>query len=46
MVFTGLALGIVLSVSRGEQDQNWEQSASPEKSVKEKQNVTTEKVAA
>jgi cell division protein FtsW len=25
MVFTGLALGIVLSVSRGEQDQSWEQ---------------------
>jgi cell division protein FtsW len=25
MVFTGLALGIILSVSRGEQDQSWEQ---------------------
>ncbi|MFZ6013137.1 MAG: FtsW/RodA/SpoVE family cell cycle protein [Bacteroidota bacterium] len=30
MVFTGLALGIVLSVSRGEQDQVWEQKASDE----------------
>ena len=25
MVFTGLAVGIILSVSRGEQDQRWEQ---------------------
>jgi cell division protein FtsW len=25
MVFTGLALGIILSVSRGEQDQSWQQ---------------------
>jgi cell division protein FtsW len=45
MVFTGLALGIVLSVSRGEQDQSWEKNASPEK-VKEKQNISTEKVVA
>ena len=26
MVFTGLALGIILSVSRGEQDQSWEET--------------------
>ncbi len=37
MVFTGLAIGIVLSVSRGEQDQAWEQSAGSEK---ENKNVT------
>lgn len=30
MVFTGLALGIVLSVSRGEQDQAWEQKKTGE----------------
>lgn len=31
MVFTGLALGIVLSVSRGEQDRNWEQKGTEER---------------
>lgn len=31
MVFTGLALGIILSVSRGEQDGSWEQSDSRER---------------
>jgi cell division protein FtsW len=36
MVFTGLALGIVLSVSRGEQDKAWEQGAKEEKEPKEK----------
>lgn len=30
MVFTGLAIGIVLSVSRGEQDQQWGQGTSAE----------------
>jgi cell division protein FtsW len=45
MVFTGLALGIVISVSRGEQDQSWEKNSAPEK-VKENKNVSTEKVAA
>ncbi|HEY0744581.1 MAG TPA: FtsW/RodA/SpoVE family cell cycle protein [Chryseosolibacter sp.] len=36
MVFTGLALGIVLSVSRGEQDKAWEQGSKEEKAPKEK----------
>lgn len=44
MVFTGLALGIVLSVSRGEQDQSWEQSSTSES--KETKNTSTAKVAA
>ncbi len=30
MVFTGLSVGIILSVSRGEQDQAWDQAASAE----------------
>jgi cell division protein FtsW len=45
MVFTGLALGIVLSVSRGERDQSWEKNTGTE-SVKEHKNVSTAKVAA
>jgi cell division protein FtsW len=44
MVFTGLALGIVLSVSRGEQDQSWEQKSITE--TKENKNTSTAKVAA
>jgi cell division protein FtsW len=37
MVFTGLSVGIILSVSRGEQDQNWgKQTANEEEKVKEK----------
>ncbi len=37
MVFTGLSVGIILSVSRGEQDQNWgKQIANDEVKVKEK----------
>jgi cell division protein FtsW len=37
MVFTGLSVGIILSVSRGEQDQNWgKQMANDEVKVKEK----------
>jgi cell division protein FtsW len=36
MVFTGLSIGIILSVSRGEQDESWNQ-ASPE--IKESKNV-------
>jgi cell division protein FtsW len=37
MVFTGLSVGIILSVSRGEQEQNWgKQTASDEVKVKEK----------
>jgi cell division protein FtsW len=42
MVFTGLALGIILSVSRGEQDQSWEKSDE----TKEKRNIVNPKVAA
>jgi len=37
MVFTGLAVGIILSVSRGERDQVWGQKASGE--IKENKNV-------
>jgi cell division protein FtsW len=37
MVFTGLAVGIILSVSRGERDQVWEQKANGE--MKENKNV-------
>lgn len=37
MVFTGLSVGIILSVSRGEQDQNWgKQTATEEEKVKDK----------
>jgi cell division protein FtsW len=39
MVFTGLAVGIILSVSRGERDQKW----SPKSSEKENRNVATAK---
>jgi cell division protein FtsW len=44
MVFTGLALGIILSVSRGEQDQGWEEGERGE--TKEKKNATNTRVAA
>ena len=44
MVFTGLALGIVLSVSRGERDQSWEQAGTEGNT--ENKNATTSKVAA
>lgn len=37
MVFTGLAVGIILSVSRGERDQAWEQKTNGE--MKENKNV-------
>ncbi|HEY5744753.1 MAG TPA: putative peptidoglycan glycosyltransferase FtsW [Chryseolinea sp.] len=43
MVFTGLSLGIILSVSRGEQDQKWEQSTTEES--KETKNMPTAKAA-
>jgi len=43
MVFTGLAVGIILSVSRGEQDQQWEQKTSEE--MKENRNIPTAKAA-
>jgi cell division protein FtsW len=43
MVFTGLSLGIILSVSRGERDHSWEQQApvnEKEKPVREKEKET------
>lgn len=43
MVFTGLAVGIILSVSRGDRDQSWEQR-TPEES-KEAKNIPTAKAA-
>ncbi len=43
MVFTGLAIGIILSVSRGEQDQEWRQKTTEE--VKENRNIHTAKAA-
>jgi cell division protein FtsW len=47
MVFTGLALGIVLSVSRGEQDEAWDQGeGTGAKENKEPKNVSTAKAAA
>lgn len=45
MVFTGLALGIVLSVSRGEQDKSWEKNTDTEVKEKETKNVATAKAA-
>jgi hypothetical protein len=44
MVFTGLALGIILSVSRGEQDPAWEDEEKGE--VRQKRNTSNAKVAA
>jgi cell division protein FtsW len=41
MVFTGLAVGIILSVSRGERDQEWK----PKSSEKENRNMSTAKAA-
>jgi cell division protein FtsW len=43
MVFTGLAVGIILSVSRGEQDKGWQEKTTDE--TKENKNVTTAKAA-
>lgn len=45
MVFTGLSVGIILSVSRGERDAAWEQSTGETKESKEGKNVAA-KVAA
>lgn len=39
MVFTGLSVGIILSVSRGEQEQNWGQQAEKEEEVKDIKNL-------
>ena len=44
MVFTGLAMGIILSVSRGEQDQSWEKGSATE-TVKDNKNIATAKAA-
>jgi cell division protein FtsW len=44
MVFTGLAIGIILSVSRGEQDQKWQPKSG--EGSKENRNVATAKAAA
>jgi cell division protein FtsW len=41
MVFTGLAVGIILSVSRGDRDQEWKQNSSE----KENRNLSTAKAA-
>lgn len=43
MVFTGLAIGIILSVSRGERDQNWNSRSG--ESEKTNRNITTAKAA-
>ena len=43
MVFTGLALGIILSVSRGERDSSWDQGEKSD--MREKRN-TNSRVAA
>jgi cell division protein FtsW len=45
MVFTGLALGIVLSVSRGESDEAWVEKPGDESKVKETKNMATAKAA-
>ncbi|MDH5250071.1 MAG: FtsW/RodA/SpoVE family cell cycle protein [Cyclobacteriaceae bacterium] len=43
MVFTGLAVGIILSVSRGEQDSGWNQKSTTE--ARENRNMPTAKAA-
>jgi cell division protein FtsW len=43
MVFTGLALGIILSVSRGEQDQSWEKNSGAEPAKENGKNLATAK---
>lgn len=43
MVFTGLAVGIILSVSRGERDQNWNSKSND--GVKENRNIGTAKLS-
>jgi cell division protein FtsW len=46
MVFTGLALGIVLSVSRGEQEKQWGENTEQERNNKESRNSATAKAVA
>jgi cell division protein FtsW len=41
MIFTGLSVGIILSVSRGEQDEDWDQQGA----TKEHKDLTTAKAA-
>lgn len=43
MVFTGLAVGIILSVSRGAQDQGWQEKSVDE--TKDSRNLTSAKAA-
>jgi cell division protein FtsW len=43
MVFTGLAIGIILSVSRGERDQNWKSKSGDGEKLN--RNITTAKAA-
>jgi len=44
MVFTGIAIGIILSVSRGEREQKWQPKSG--EGTKENKNVATAKAAA
>jgi cell division protein FtsW len=46
MVFTGLSVGIILSVSRGERDEAWQQKEGGEVKEKVKENKNVEAVAA
>lgn len=39
MVFTGLSVGIILSVSRGEQEENWGKKETTDEVVKESKNM-------
>ncbi len=46
MVFTGLSIGIILSVSRGEQDENWNQQVSSESKEQKKESKNMQAKAA
>ncbi len=41
MVFTGLSVGIILSVSRGEQEANWGQAVADKQEISESKNLET-----
>ena len=41
MIFTGLSVGIILSVSRGEQDDDWDEQSA----TKEQKDLTAAKAA-
>lgn len=45
MVFTGLSVGIILSVSRGEQEQNWGQQVTKEEPKSKEKNSVEAKAA-